>query len=189
MRIIFASAVLLCTAACVAPQQQGAYCPWARQTLAAMAATQGAPKPPPVATVPAPPVAAVPAPPPPPPPPPPPAASTAWPFQTFSLFAAPARPGRLTLSNFTFPLADLQAIVTPYPDCAAHPGIVPEDFKLPRNGTWIIPTPAGSDVCWRRLAPGAPAQGVAQGVALSVPVAAEWNHAYTAGGGFITARL
>lgn len=111
-----------------------------------------------------------------------------YPFLSFSLFRRPPAAGRLTLRNFTSALADVEALATPYPDCALHPGLVPEDFKLPRNATWIIPTPPGSDVCWRRLQPGAP-PNIAQGLKPAVPVAAEWNRAFTASGRSIDARL
>jgi hypothetical protein len=169
VRILVVSALLLATASCATPpQQQGANCPEARQELAAAAAVA---KPPPAA-VPAPATAA------------PPTAAAAygpWPFPAFPLFQAPVRAGRLTLSNVTFGSADVEAFVTPYPDCALHPGLTPRNIQLPLNGTWIIPSPPGSDVCWQQLAPGAPqAAASAQ---------AEWNRAFTAAGRYVDARL
>jgi hypothetical protein len=157
VRISLLPAILLGIASCAVPQQPGAYCPWARQALAAEA-------PPSAGTPPAAPAAApVSAP-----------AQRGWPF-TFSLWGP--RSGRLTLSNFTFALADVEAIVTPYPDCALHPGVVARDFKLPLNGTWTIQAPPGSDVCWRRL-PGEPGAGAVQ----AVRPPAQWNRAYTGAG-------
>jgi hypothetical protein len=179
VRILLLSAVLLSTASCVLPPplQPGANCPSARQALAA-----GAPGAPPTGL---PPVALVPTPLPattalqPAPAAPPPAAApvASLPWPPLFLFGPSPRPGRLTLSNVTFDLADMQAVVTPYPDCALHPGIGARVFQLPLNGTWIIPTPPGSDVCWRRVVPGA------------APTAAGWNRAFTAAGHFIDARL
>lgn len=193
VRLLVVSAALLGTAACAAPPpvQPGANCPAARQELSAMhaAARPQPPAPPPAVLVP-------PAPPPAVRIPPPPAAEAAprpvvavafrpLPFPSISLFRRTPARGRLTLSNFTVPLADVEALVTPYPDCIVHPGQVPADFKLPLNGTWTIPTPAGADVCWRRLAP----PQVAQRVRPALPVAAQWNRAFTAPGRFIDAQL
>jgi hypothetical protein len=95
--------------------------------------------------------------------------------------AIPLPPGRLTLSNFTFKLADVEAIVTPYPDCALHPGIVPMDFKVPLNGTWVITAPPGMDVCWRRALPPSPEA--------PKPVWTDWNRDYTGMGRSIDSTL
>ena len=98
---------------------------------------------------------------------------------------APAAGGRLTLSNFTFDLADVEAIVTPYADCAVHPGLVPLDFKLPMNATWLIPATAGADVCWRRALPlDAAHPGLATGKGWT-----QWNRVFTSSGRAIDARL
>src|SRR5689334_1748840 len=43
-------------------------------------------------------------------------------------------PGRLTLSNFSFDHARVEAVVTPYPDCVAREGTSASDFTLPLNG-------------------------------------------------------
>lgn len=102
-------------------------------------------------------------------------------------------PGRLILSNFTYTLADVEAVVTPYADCALHPGVVPRDFKLPLNGTWVIDTPAGSDVCWKRLpAPPLPADTAASPpppAEAEVPSAAAWNRVFTGAGQIIGGQL
>ena len=150
MRISLLPAVLLVgVASCVAPPQQGAFCPYARQALAAEAST---------------------------------AAVLPWPF---SATLGGPRPGRFDLSNFTFAVAAVEAIVTPYADCALHPGIAVRRYDLPLNATWTIATPPGSDVCWRRLA-APPAESGAE----RVPVApAPWNRAYTGAGRLIDAQL
>lgn len=178
MRIPLLPVLLLVgTASCVAPpQQQGAYCPWARQTLASMFARGVAPAPVAAAPVrPAPPVASAPAPPP---------AAYRPAVLPWPLSQTPG-PGRLTLGNYTFRLADVEAVVTPYADCAFHPGLVARDFKLPLNGTWAIDTPPGSDVCWRRVA--GPAQPGAASV--TAPASPGWNRALTGAGRSIDAQL
>lgn len=119
-------------------------------------------------------------------PPPAPVATVAYPagvpdFVALLLPAIPLPPGRLTLSNYSFPLADVEAVITPYPDCALHPGIVPVDFKIPLNGTWVIPAAPGSDVCWRRSLPPT--------AAAPKPVWTPWNRDYTGTGRAIDSRL
>jgi len=94
-----------------------------------------------------------------------------------------ASPGRLTLSNFTYELADVEAVVTPYPDCGVHAGIVPMDFKLPLNSTWVIPASLGSDVCWRHHAP------PSAGARTAPPPWSDWNRAFTAAGSSVDSRL
>jgi len=118
-------------------------------------------------------------------PPPPPVATVVYPgvpdFVSLLLPAIPLPPGRLTLSNFRFRLADVEAIVTPYPDCAIHPGLVPVDFKLPLNSTWVIPTQPGMDVCWRRSLPPT--------AAARTPVWTEWSRDYTGNGRVVDSQL
>ena len=80
-------------------------------------------------------------------------------------------------------------MITGYPDCAIRPGSVTSDFILPLNGTRVIPTPPGTDVCWRRELPGAPPEGVAQGTAPALATWAPWNRAFTASGRTIDVRL
>jgi hypothetical protein len=193
MRILFASVVLLATASCAAPSpppQQGANCAAARKELAAIARAKARASDPPADAM----SPAQPAPPAPAPgaaAAPPPVAAVAdrpwFPF-TLPLFRSAPPAGRLTLSNFGVGLAHVQAFVTSSSACAFHPGVVPLDRKLPLNATWTIPTPPGTDVCWRRLSPAEPSQ-VARDLTSPAPPPAEWNRAYTASGRFIDARL
>jgi hypothetical protein len=90
---------------------------------------------------------------------------------------APPSPSRLTLSNFSYDRARVEAMITPYPDCQVREGLVSTNFELPLNGTRIIDTPPGADVCWRRLEPPLE-QAASPGVPPSVT---PWNRAYTSG--------
>jgi hypothetical protein len=177
VRILFVSAALLATASCAMPppQQQGANCPAARRELAREAAAQGANLPPSAPAVP-PPVAATVA-----TPPPPPAAYRPVGFFGLPLFQPPVRNGRLLLSNYTFARAEVEALVTPYRDCTLHPGLTPRTAELPLNATWIVASPPGSNICWRRIAP-APSQAAAA-------ARPDWNRAVTATGRSVDARL
>jgi hypothetical protein len=77
------------------------------------------------------------------------------PFLDLSL---PPQPGRLTLSNFAYDRAHVEAVITAHPDCDMRDGTTVSNFMLPLNATRVIETPPGADVCWRReLEPGAPA--------------------------------
>jgi hypothetical protein len=62
------------------------------------------------------------------------------------------KPGELLLSNFQWPGARVETVVTANPDCnASGPGFVASDsFVLPSDATRIIDAPPGADVCWRR---------------------------------------
>jgi hypothetical protein len=188
VRILFVSAALVGLAACAAPQQ-GANCPYARRALAAAHAPAAAP-PPPAAAPAAHPIAAT-------APPPRPLVAIAYVpllnpatvvegalHKVSPLVPLPPQGGRLTLSNYSYRLADVEAILTRYPDCALHPGIVPMAFKLPLNSTWVIRTPAGSDVCWRRQL--VPQQEAAAGAR---PGSSAWNRDHTAAGRFIESQL
>lgn len=97
---------------------------------------------------------------------------------------APPPPGRFTLSNFSFPDARIQAVITADPDCAPPKGTAMTDFVLPLNGTRIIQVPAGSDVCWRRELSPVTVQGVPP-----APPWTEWNRAYTASRRFFDSRF
>ena len=136
MRILLLSGVLLATASCA----------WTPPP-AELAAPP--PMPAPIALVaPSPPAVVAPA-----PPPPPPVAVAApapFPFMPFAGFFGPPRPGRLTLSNFTFDNAHVEAVITGAPDCAVREGTATSDFVLPLNGTRIIEAVPGADICWRR---------------------------------------
>jgi len=95
------------------------------------------------------------------------APAPASPF-TLPMFAEPALP-RLTLSNFSYDQAHVEATVTAVPDCAAAAPTM--EFDLAYNGTRVIEAPAGSDVCWRRA--GSP----------------RWNRAFLSAGRSIDSRL
>ena len=181
MRIVPVLALLLTTAACAWPP------PPAPQAAAAPVAAAGAPLPlmPAVAAAPTPPA----------PPTPAAAAAVVATAPSASPVAVPAVfapipfaryftpwAGRLELSNFSYSLTDVEAIVTPYPDCALHPGVVPLDFKLPLNGTWVIPASPGMDVCWRR-------EVAAEGQSPQSHQWTQWNRAFTSSGGLIDSRL
>lgn len=97
----------------------------------------------------------------------------------------PLPPGRLTLNNFSFDHARVQAVITPYPDCAVHEGTATSDFVLPLNGTRVIEAVPGTDVCWRReIEP-----GTVQGVAPSTPGWTEWNRVFLSSAGVVDSRL
>ena len=94
-------------------------------------------------------------------------------------------PGRLTLNNFSFDHAHVQAVITAYPDCAVHEGTAASDFVLPLNGTRVIEAAPGTDVCWRReIAP-----GTVQGVVPSTPGWTEWNRVFLSSAGVVDSRL
>jgi len=152
VRILLLLALLGMTAACVPPP-------------ASPTAPPGPPAP--VSLVPpwVPPELAHPTPPPPvavapvPPAPPRPAAAVYVPNPLASLFARPSPVpwhGRVTLSNFSYDNARVQAVVTPYADCEVHPGTTSSDFEMPLNATRIIAARPGADVCWRRELPPGP---------------------------------
>ena len=70
-------------------------------------------------------------------------------MQTWHSISNPRRhtsplPGRLTLSNFTFEHARVEALITPYPDCAPREGTAASNFELPLNGTRVIEAAPGS---------------------------------------------
>jgi len=103
----------------------------------------------------------------------------------FAAWAPGPVPGRLTLSNFTFDSARVQAVVTPYPDCQERAGTALSDFEIPLNGTRIIAAMLGSDVCWRRALPPGPPQTAATGA----PGWTEWSRVLTSSGRSIDSRL
>jgi hypothetical protein len=88
-----------------------------------------------------------------------------WPGPLAWLFSplAPRVPpsARLTLSNFSFDDARIEAVITPYPDCVPREGTATTDFVLPLNATRVIEAAAGSDVCWRRAIQPGPAKTAA----------------------------
>jgi hypothetical protein len=91
-----------------------------------------------------------------------------------TLLAPP--PGQLTLSNYRFDRASVQAVVTAVPDCNAVDQSMPAAaFDLPFKGTRVIEAAPNSDICWRRLVPGGQWTG--------------WNRAFTASGRSIDSQL
>jgi hypothetical protein len=120
-----------------------------------------------------------------PPPPADPLAPLVSALNSVFLWAPPAGPGRLTVSNFIYDRARVEAFVTPYPDCELRAGMAVTSFDLPLNGTRVIDTPAGSDVCWRRIEP-LLAEARAPSAA---PPPIPWNRAYTTSGRILDTRL
>jgi len=174
VRILIASALLFATASCV----------WAPPP-AEVAAPPPSP-PPPVALIapPPPPAAVAPAPVPPPlvlaaPAPAP------FPFAPFAGLAGPPSPGRLTLSNFSFDTAHVEAVVTAAPDCAVREGTMASAFVLPLNGTRVIEAAPGADVCWRRAID----PRTAAGAPPSTPGWTEWNRAFLSSGRSVDSQL
>ncbi len=99
--------------------------------------------------------------------------------------AWPPPPGRLTLSNFSYDHAHVQAVITPYPDCTVREGTAPSDFVLPLNGTRVIEAAPGADVCWRReIEP-----RTAQGAAPSTQGWTEWNRVFLSSARSVDSRL
>ena len=86
-------------------------------------------------------------------------------------------PGQLTLSNYRFDHASVEAMVTAAPDCAAADPAAspPTDFDLPFKGTRVIVALPHADICWRRQ--------VASGRW------SDWNRAFTGSGRFIDSQL
>jgi hypothetical protein len=107
-----------------------------------------------------------------------------WPAP-LALTAPPSRAGRLTLSNFIYDLARVEAFVTPYPDCELRVGLETARFELPLNGTRVIDTPVGADVCWRRVEPRLAEEAPPGAVRPPIP----WNRAYTTSGRIVDTRL
>ena len=98
---------------------------------------------------------------------------------------SPPSPGRLTLSNFSFDTARVEAVITGAPDCAVREGTTPSDFVLPLNGTRIIESVPGADVCWRRaIEPARSARA-----APSTQGWTEWNRAFLSSGRSVDSQL
>ena len=95
-----------------------------------------------------------------------------------------ARPGRLTLSNFAYDRARVEAMITPYPDCELREGMSTTNFEVPLNGTRVIDTPPGLDVCWRRIEP-----PLAESTSPGAPRATPWNRAYLSSGRTVDSQL
>jgi hypothetical protein len=169
VRIVIASALLLVAASCAWPPPAATPGPIALAPAAAVPAPQPAYALPPlfIPLIPAQASASVdnrPAPP---------------------IWLGPPRSGRLTLSNFTFDLVDVEAVVTHTADCGVSAGTAPIDFKLPLNSTRVIPVPAGADICWRRQTMQPPVGSAAAAAASWTP----WNRVFTSSGRSIDAQL
>jgi hypothetical protein len=166
------AALLGATASCAwPPAQSAAPVPAGPPPVAAA--------PPPLALLPPPPAPAAPA---------PAVASTVdyvpFPVLVARLINAPPPSGRLTLHNFAFDSARVQAVITSAPDCVVRQGMVVTDFVLPLNSTRVISTPPGADICWRREMTAPAATGTAVG-----PSWTEWARVYTASGRYLDSRL
>jgi hypothetical protein len=185
VRIPIVAALLIATASCAWPPPPAQVAP-----PPPAAAAAPAPVPPPVALL-APPPAAVAAPPPvvvaAPPPPPPPAPVVFSPFAWLLGPIVPVAPslGRLTLSNFSFDNARVEAVITGAPDCAVREGTTTANFVLPLNGTRVIQSAPGADVCWRRAIE--PRKNA--GAPSSTPGWTEWNRAFLSSGRSVDSRL
>ena len=94
-------------------------------------------------------------------------------YYDLSVWSLP--PGQLTLSNYRFDHAPIEAMMVAGPDCTPVEGAAPTDFDLPFKGTRVLVAAPRSDICWRRqLADGR---------------WTDWNRAFTATGRFVDAQL
>lgn len=126
------------------------------------------------------------------PPPPPPVAVVApapSPFWPLAGFNGPPGPGRLTLSNFNFDNAHVEVAITTAPDCGALAGTPTSDFVLPLNGTRIIQSPPGADICWRRAIEAETAPEAAPSAAPSIAGWTGWSRAFLSSGRSVDAQL
>jgi len=84
--------------------------------------------------------------------------------------------GHLTLSNYRFEHAAVEAVVTAAPDCVApDPSMPVTAFDLPFKGTRVVEAAPEADICWRRQVGGGQWT--------------DWNRVYTASGRFIDVQL
>ncbi len=104
------------------------------------------------------------------------AACTQYQGSSFTSLFWPPPPGQLTLTNYRFDHAAIQAVVAVGPDCApVDPSVPATAFDLPFKGSRVLVAAPNTDICWRRQVAGGPWT--------------EWNRAYTASGKFIDTRL
>lgn len=104
----------------------------------------------------------------------------AWPFSASNQWVPGQLPApRLTLSNFSYDRAHVEATVTANPDCGADT-VSRVEFDLAYNGTRVIQPPAGDDVCWRR--------DTATDAA-GAPQWSRWNRAFLSAGRSVDSRL
>ena len=95
-------------------------------------------------------------------------------YYGWSIWTPP--PGQLTLSNYRFDHAPVQAVMVAGPNCTpADASAPPTSFDLVFKGSRILVAAPSSDICWRRqLADGR---------------WTPWNRAFTASGRFIDSQL
>jgi len=97
-----------------------------------------------------------------------------WPSPTSLVWTPP--PGQLTLSNYRFDQAPIEAVMAAGPDCAAADSPAPAtDFVLLFKGTRVLVAAPNTDICWRRQ--------------LANGQWTDWNRAFTASGRFIDAQI
>ncbi|HWD60288.1 MAG TPA: hypothetical protein VG308_18535 [Stellaceae bacterium] len=86
-------------------------------------------------------------------------------------------PGQLTLSNYRFDQAAVEAVMAAGGDCTpGDPAAAPAtDFVLPLKGSHVLVAAPHTDICWRRqLADGS---------------WTDWNRAFTGTGRFVDSQL
>jgi hypothetical protein len=85
-------------------------------------------------------------------------------------------PGQLTLSNYRFADASVEAVMASGPDCGPADGAAPATaFDLPFKGSRVVVAAPNADVCWRRQ--------------LADGQWSDWNRAFTASGRYIDTQL
>lgn len=85
-------------------------------------------------------------------------------------------PGQLTLSNYRFEHAAIEAVMAAGPDCTPVDAAAPATaFDLPFKGTRVLTAAPQADICWRRRVAGGQWT--------------DWSRAYTASGRFIDSQL
>jgi len=103
-------------------------------------------------------------------------ADSTWPPQWVWVPTWWAHPGQLTLSNYRFTDANIQAVMATGPDCMpADPSASLAAFDLPFKGSRVIAAAPNSDVCWRRQ--------------LADGQWTDWSRAFTASGRYVDAQL
>ncbi len=103
-------------------------------------------------------------------------ADTIWPPHWVWTPSWVSHPGQLTLSNYRFTMANVEAVMATGPDCApANPSAPTTAFELPFKGSHVLVAAPNADVCWRRQR----ADGQWS----------EWNRAFTASGRYVEAQL
>jgi hypothetical protein len=103
-----------------------------------------------------------------------------WPFFASNQPVPGQLPGpRLTLSNFSYDRAHVEATITANPDCGADT-VSRVEFDLAYNGTRVIAPPTGDDVCWRRDLSKDGSAG---------PEWSRWNRAFLSAGQSVGSRL